>query len=358
MILGAVLRLFGVNPQAAPSEKAIPPLPVAPLHLCASPPRLAALPRSPQLPPRRNVEARTPRSAPPPLHQSPTARFPHGAQNDLHSITSALLRRHATEQTVVMTPDSPPISPPQQHPLVYVVGEGDPFDEQSAYVRVPHSSPSEWPHALALAAFDWRRPSTWLLRLDNVSEPKLARHLKAVATLTPPSSVVILVSLKPLAVDIASSTGFSSHQPDSKQPVFVLHRNQRGVHTADVLSTLVSPATSVSSASTLSDSACFVRFTLEKSSLPASVLHRLPRGSLRVVGEKRQLGVWQPSNALALIDAGDVFVAELLLSSAHAEYKYVFVGDDGVVEWEAGDNRCLPKPSDRFLSVEDAWTAQ
>lgn len=371
ILLEAVLRLFGAQPQRSPSEKAPREPPPPPLELRCITPNLAATPLSPQLP-RRKCAPRTPRSAPPPSRPAPpttnnttTAAAIRRAADALPPTVDALLRQHATsEQTVLLAHAAEPPAWLRQHASqLYVVGGGGGggADWQSGeLIRVAPSSPSEWPHALALAGFDWRRPSTWLLRLDAASEPQLLRHLRAAATLAAPGSALILLSASALAPDVAAAAGFGRCQRAARS-VLLLTRAQRGVHGAAATTAAgraASPATSMSSLSTLSDSACVVRFSLHAGSLPAEVRRRVARGALRVVGERRQLGAWQPQKALALIEAGEAFVGELLLSSALGEYKYVFVDDDGGVLWEHGDNRSLPTHGERLLNVEDAWRVE
>lgn len=67
--------------------------------------------------------------------------------------------------------------------------------------------------------------------------------------------------------------------------------------------------------------------------------------SVKVVGNDKSLGEWNPSNALQLEwSTGDVWVGEIAIDSAigdELEYKVILVISGGQLTWEKGENHRL-----------------
>ncbi|MFF4341328.1 carbohydrate-binding module family 20 domain-containing protein [Kitasatospora sp. NPDC001540] len=81
--------------------------------------------------------------------------------------------------------------------------------------------------------------------------------------------------------------------------------------------------------------------------------------SLYVVGDRPELGGWDPAEAVPLGNTASTYPVWTgtvqLPPGATVQYKYLTKSPDGVVTWEGGTNRTAVTPPTGTLTLTDAW---
>eukprot|EP00737_Agarophyton_chilense_P001807 gb/GEZJ01002045.1/.p1 GENE.gb/GEZJ01002045.1/~~gb/GEZJ01002045.1/.p1 ORF type:complete len:459 (-),score=22.18 gb/GEZJ01002045.1/:564-1940(-) len=256
------------------------------------------------------------------------------------TITS-LFRRFCYGQAVVI--GKLPMILPKGH--IYVISRDEDVQPYCWHVRCGQD-PEEWPTELALMGFDWRESTVWLLRMQNVSDAVLLQQLKAVATMSAPCSVVLLVSWSPIAVEVADEAGFSMGVEQHGKPLYLLRRKVRQARCDNTDDSPLEPAFD----------GWVVRFDLDADEMPTQDQDLLITGCAKVIGSCKALGEWDFRRGVVLEESGGSLIAEVLIErGGRVEYKYVIEGKEGVVVWECGKNRCLPDMDGISMWLEDCW---
>ncbi|WP_246056273.1 carbohydrate-binding module family 20 domain-containing protein [Cellulomonas cellasea] len=76
-----------------------------------------------------------------------------------------------------------------------------------------------------------------------------------------------------------------------------------------------------------------------------------------VVGDRAELGAWDPARAVALSSATyPVWRSTVALpAGVSVAYKYVRKDASGTVTWESGTNRTATVPASGVLTLTDTW---